>query len=256
MTVFFKNQIMMKNIFIPICLLVIVTIYKSNAQAIYVGIHGGFLKNATIIENNSSFLPPWNKERLNTFNRGLNVGYQLSKRWNIETQLQFVNLTYKERLDLLYDFHSGPIAGTMLAEIDWYTQHHYIRMPLLAYYNFMSETSKLGVSLFAGPNIGFQTKQTSTFMGVNEFSRSKQNSLNIENIPLKKLDIGLQLGIRVTTKLYKSFYAYLDGTMYQGFPSIVDYPKQTYIKRPTQNYEYYNIINRHFTINVGVLYDL
>lgn len=246
----------MKKTFTLIMIFAVANIYKSNAQNFYFGANGGFLKNSTIIEINNSVIPPWNKERLNTFNGGINLGYKHSKRWSFEAQLQFINLAYKERLDLLYHFQSGSITGTMLKEIDWYTNHHYIRIPILAHYNFLSEQSKFSVSLFAGPNIGFQTKQTSNFIGVNELSIDEQNSLNFEDIPLKKIDFGLQFGIRLKSQLSKSIAIYIDGTMYQGLPSIIDYPEQAYVRNQTENYDYYNIVNRYFTTNIGVLYNL
>lgn len=251
----------MKKTLILIMIFAVVNIYKSNAQQFYIGANGGFLKNAMIIEDYSS-TPQYlqlsrDKERLNTYNWGINFGYKLTDRWSLEAQLQFLTMSFKERLDLIYGFQNDSMSFSVLREVDWYHKYYYTRLPILLHYNFFSTQSKYGVSLFAGPNIGLLTHKTSKFIGINnDFSSEMTDDLNIEDIPLKKMDFGLQLGVRVQAKIYQSFSLFAEGTIYQGFPSIINYPKQTYDNsRGRKYYEDLNIVNRHFTTSIGVLYN-
>lgn len=247
----------MKKSAILISVILTGNIFNSSAQNFYLGINGGFLKNATIVKDYSPFLhlqpSIWKKERLNSFTWGINAGYELSKHWSIETQFQFVNLGYYERLE--YFFHPSNTPGGWLdVEIDWYNYHHYFRIPLLANYNFLSNNSKFGISILAGPNFGFQTKQTTKYAGLNEISRNLATKLDDQEIPLNKLDFGFQLGLRFKTQLYKSFSIFAEGNIYQGFPSIINYPEKTY-KRPYEYYEDLNIVNRHITTTIGIQYN-
>jgi len=246
----------MKKTLILIMIFAVANIYKSTGQNFYVGVNGGFLKNATIVEDYSPFRhlqSTWNKERLNSFTWGINIGYQLSKHWSIETQFQSVNLGYYERLEYFYHPTNTP-GGWLPVEIDWYNYQHYIRIPILANYNFLSNNSKFGISLLAGPNFGLQTKQVTKYVGLNELSQNLVNTLDNQEMPLNKLDFGFQVGLRLKTQLYKSFSILVEGNIYQGFPSIINYPEQAY-NRPTEYYENLNIVNRHFTTNIGVLYN-
>lgn len=244
---------MKKNV-IPIFLFFLFSIHKGYSQNLYLGINGGILNNNVIVENYNSNRPSWNKEKMNSINWGINLGYKLSNRWKIETQLQLINLGYKEKLDLLYHFQDGPIAGTMVKTVDWTTNHYYMRIPLLAQYNFLSEQSKFEFAIFAGLNFGLLLNQTSKVVGEKVFSLEEQKNAGIIDIPIRKLDFGLQAGIRVKKHLNKSFSIFIDGTIYQGFQSIIDYPKSAPY-RTASDYEFYNIVNRHLTANIGILYN-
>lgn len=231
--------------------------FNSNAQGLYVGAHGGVLKNATIVKDESPFRelqPTWTRERLGSFTWGVNLGYRLSRHWSFETQLQFVKLGYYERFDLLYHPHNRP-GGWVPMVIDRYNYDHYIRVPLLAQYDVLASSSGFGVLLAAGPNIGFQTRQTTELIGVNELGEQNKNSVGDGKIPLKKVDFGMQLGLRLQAPLYASFSVFAEGTVYQGLPGVIDYPETAY-DRPTEYYEYLNMVNRHFTGNLGVQYHL
>ena len=243
----------MKRTFIFFMIFAVGSIFSSNAQNLQVGINGGFLKNRVIVENNNSDRPSWNKERLNSFNWGFNLGYNLSRHWNIETQVQFVKLEYKERLEYLYH-PTNNNGGWLPVEIDWYNSHHYIRVPLLIHYNFFPNQSNFGISLFAGPDFGFNSKQTTLFTGVNETGKLLTSTIDKMEMPLNQVDIGLKVGFKIKAQTYKSFSLFIEGAMYHGGTSIINYPEQGY-NRPTENYEYYDFVNRYFTTQIGILYN-
>lgn len=246
----------MKKTFTFIFIFLVANIFNSNAQNFYFAINGGFLKNATIVEDYSPsrhLQSTWNKENLNSYTGEINVGYQLSEHWSIETQVQFVKLGYRERLGYLYH-PTNQTGGWLPIEIDWYMYHHYIRIPLLAHYNFLPNQSKFGISILAGPNFGFQTKQTTKYVGRNKLSQDLIKTKLAYEIPLNKLDFGFQIGLRLKTQLYKSLSLFMEGNFYQGFPSIINYPEKSY-PRPIEYYEDLNIVNRHFTATIGLLYN-
>ncbi|RQO30828.1 hypothetical protein DBR32_08910 [Taibaiella sp. KBW10] len=242
----------MKKIAAIILLMLLGNRFNAKAQNLYFGVNGGYLKNSKIIQS-FSVTPQYaqdvtSKTLLNNYTCGLNLGYRFSDHWHIETQVQFTNEGYKERLDLLQDFHSGAIAGSKLAELDWYHNWYYVRVPLLAYYNFFPSKSSIGIGLFAGPNLGFLTNQISKYVGINELGVEMANTLDLEDKPLKKVDIGFQFGIRVQSKLNKTISVFMDGSMYQGFNNILIVPPFSYQDE--------NIVNRHFTANIGLQINL
>ncbi|HTO15948.1 MAG TPA: outer membrane beta-barrel protein [Edaphocola sp.] len=229
------------------------------AQNIYFGINCGYLKNISLTKDYRS-TPQYlkfsrDKALLPSYNWGINFGYKFRNHWSLETQLQFVQIRYKETIDVLYHLQSGIITSSGFAEIDWYHNIAYSRIPVLAKYNFFSPLSKIDLSLIVGPDFGFLIKQTSDYRGVNELGIENQNSLDFEEIPLKQFDFGFQFGIRVESKIKKSLTTFIEVSVYQGFFNIIDMPERFYNSR-SPYYENINMVNRHFTANFGIQYNL
>lgn len=224
---------------------------NASAQKVYLGISGGYFINCPIIENNNP-LPQYlqettSKVALNSFGWAFHLGYKVSDRLGIETQIQFTKERYKERVELLYHFQDGPIVGTKLAEIDRYISYHYTRIPLLVHYRFLPASSRLRIGILAGPSLGFSGRQSSRSVGVNELGREKAGTVDFWEKASKTTDIGFQLGCRIQANLNTNLSIFADGKIYQGFNnSWHDYDAR---------YVYYeNFVNRHFTATLGALF--
>jgi len=235
----------------------------ARAQDLYFGISGGYYNNQKVMVNESPlFQVPYltdeeaySPQRLSGATWGLQLGYQFSKRWGIETQLRFANEGYKEKLDLIYHFQSGPVSGTRLAELERYRNYHYTRIPLLVHYTIFPPLQGWKIRLMAGPNIGILTQQYSIYKGINELGVEKAGTLNMEDKPLKKTDPGLQAGIRIEKQVFSSFSAFLEGVYYQGFLNSINVPDVAY-NEPTPTYYYEKNINRHTIIALGLQYNI
>jgi len=244
---------MIKNVLF-VFLALIISFSKANSQGLYFGINGSYLKNAMIIEDHNNDLINQDftleRERLNSLNWGINVGYKLSEKWSFETGIQFVNVKTKEDLDLFYHYIDGPISTIAVIEIDWYSDYHYARIPLLAYYDFFSAQSKFGLSLFTGPDIGFLIGESSRFMDNDD--ASKQYDLDYTGFPVNKFDFGLQIGLKAKVKLFKSFSLYAESSIYRGIPNIINLPKEAY----SSYYNSVNMFNGYYLMKLGIQYNL
>lgn len=237
----------------------ITSLFTAHAQDVYFGINGGYLNNKKIMTDASplpSYLRDVNSTALlNGFVWGLHVGYNFSNRWGIEAQLQFTNEGYKEQLELLYHFQDGPIVGTKLAAVERYRNYHYTRIPLLAHYNLLSPAATWSIRLMAGPNLGILTRQSSDYVGLNELGKEVAPTLDLEDKPFKKMDLGFQVGIRIQKQVYQDFHLFLEAAAYQGLFNTINMPDVAY-NEPTPSYYYENNINRHMMATIGIQYAL
>lgn len=232
----------------------------AQAQNLYFGITGGYYNNQKVMVNESPPQPPYlpeeyNARRLSGPTWGLQLGYNFSKRWGIETQLRFANEGYKEQLDLHYHFQSGPVSGTKLAQVERYRNYHYMRIPLLVHFNILPPASSWKIRLMAGPNLGILTQQYSVYKGLDALGKEKAGTLNMEDKPLKKMDPGLQAGIRLEKQAYRAFSVFLEGVYYQGVLNIINVPDVAY-NQPTPSYYFEKNINRHMIVAIGLQYNI
>lgn len=245
----------MKKFTAIFCTLNLIDFVHSYAQNFYVGINGGYLKNTKVMKDDSSVPLYWDegneKKRVDSYSWGLQLGYNFSKRWGVETQLLFSNEGLKEKKDLLCDFHIGNISGVRLAEIEWRRNYYYMRIPLLVHCNFMPAGYSWKIKLSAGCNVGILYKQSSEYLGLNELGKEVLGTLNFDDYPLKKIDAGLQAGIRVQKSLHKYVNVFLDGSVYKGFSNIINMP-DIFATGVTPSYYFENIINRHVLIMAGL----
>lgn len=216
------------------------------AQNFYGGIYGGLLKNDIMVTDQDAQQYSLYNKKLTTIDYGIHFGRQLTNRWGLETQVQFVSIVNKKEFDMFNPLPGEPMFGS----IQWYNKSHYIRVPLLVQYTVFSSKSRFGLALLAGPNFGWMRQQHATFKNEDESSPSLLNNPTLTGVALKKFDMGVQAGIRARMQLYKSIYLYTEGAIYQG---LSDVAKE---QQPIAFYDGAGVKNRHFSLNFGIQYDL
>lgn len=216
------------------------------AQNFYGGVYGGLLKNDIMVtDENAQQYSLYNK-KLTTIDYGIHFGRQLTDRWGVETQIQFADIVNKKKFDIANPSPGGPL----FERIYWYNKYHYIRMPLLAQYAIFSSKSRFGLALLAGPNFGWMRQQRSTFKNADESNPALVNNPTLAGVALKKFDVGVQAGFRARARLHRSIYFYTEGAIYQGLSDAAKAQQSVAL------YDGARVVNRHFTLNFGIQYDL
>lgn len=183
---------------------------------------------------------------LTTIDYGIHFGRQLTNRWGVETQIQLGNVVNKRSFDMNSPFPGEPVFESIV----WHSKYRYIRIPLLVQYSIFSSKSRFGLALLAGPNFGWMIQQHSTFKNADESNPTLLNNPTLTGVALKRFDVGAQAGIRARARLHKLIYLYAEGAIYQGFSDVAKEQQSVAI------YDEARVVNRHFTLNFGIQYDL